>query len=122
MEKELTLEDNGDIELIFNYRENDETQKLFDAKFSENAILDFEFYLPDSRGTSKRFKGGIMQFSLVPTPEVRVVNPPLTEIEEVTVTVAVFGASSENCIIPPLKRLDVPLESGRVHYSNFRSR
>ena len=70
IEKELTLEDNGDIELTFNYRENDDSQKLFETKFSENAILDFEFYLPDSRGTSKRFKGGIMQFSLeVPNKE-----------------------------------------------------
>jgi hypothetical protein len=42
---------------------------------SENAILDFEFYLPDSRGTSKRFKGGIMQFSLeVPNKETVKVN------------------------------------------------
>jgi hypothetical protein len=84
IEKELTLEDNGDIELTFNYRENDDSQKLFVTKF----------------------------FAL-PTPEVKVVYPPLTVIEEDTVTVSLFGTSSENCIIPPLKRLDVPLESGR---------
>jgi hypothetical protein len=39
----LTLEDNGDIDITFNYKPKDAEQKLFDAKFTENAILDFEF-------------------------------------------------------------------------------
>ena len=69
-EKELTLEDNGDIDLTFNYKPKEAEQKLFEAKFTENAILDFEFHIPDSLGTCKRFKGGIMQFSTtVPNKE-----------------------------------------------------
>ncbi len=70
VQTQLTLEDNGEISLMFNYNPSDSTQTDFETSFAENTVEDWEFYLNDENGTTLRFKAAIKSFSLtVPNVE-----------------------------------------------------
>lgn len=82
IETQLLLEDNGELSLMFNYREEDDTQSLIETSFNENKVEDWEFYLNDTKGTTKRFKAGVKSFSL---------NPPNVENVTISASLRVSG-------------------------------
>ncbi len=64
VQTQLTLEDNGEISLMFNYNALNQAQEDVETLFSENAVIDWEFYINDENGTTLRFVGSVKSFSL----------------------------------------------------------
>jgi hypothetical protein len=60
---QLTLSDSGSLSVTLRYDEGDTTHAILGRLFDENKTADFEFYINDSKGTTKRFNAGVESFT-----------------------------------------------------------
>ncbi len=101
VQTQLTLEDNGEISLMFNYNALNQAQEDVETLFSENAVIDWEFYINDENGTTLRFVGSVKSFSIT---------SPNTDNVRIDASIRVNGGFTK---VYPSK--------GIVRFTNFRS-
>lgn len=121
IETQLLLEDNGELSLMFNYREEDDTQSLIETSFNENKVEDWEFYLNDTKGTTKRFKAGVKSFSLNPPNVENVtisaslrVSGGFTTIRSATGSLNFKSSVSTATVLPARTMVSITVEAGFV--------
>jgi hypothetical protein len=81
-QKRMTIEEAGDLTITFNYLPKDDSQRIIEKLFDDNKTGNWEFYLNDDFGTTKRFDGALKNHSTA-TPNLGLVST--------TITIAVSG-------------------------------
>ena len=82
IQKRLIINEAGDLTITFNYLPKDNSQRIIENLFDDNKVGNWEFYLSDNFGTTKRFDGALKSHSTT-TPNLGLVST--------TVTISVSG-------------------------------
>jgi hypothetical protein len=80
------------LTITFNYLPKDNSQRIIEKLFDDNKVGNWEFYLSDNFGTTKRFDGALKSHSTT-TPNLGLVST--------TVTISVSGEFRMS-VMPPI--------------------